>query len=44
MAQPSLDLCDQGELVFFEDSGHFVQHDEAHAVNEHLVEFFSSET
>jgi pimeloyl-ACP methyl ester carboxylesterase len=44
MAQPSLDLCDQGELVFFEDSGHFVQHDEAIAVNEHLVEFFTSKT
>jgi pimeloyl-ACP methyl ester carboxylesterase len=42
LAQPSLDLCDQGELVFFEESSHWVQLDEAEAVNQHLVEFFSS--
>jgi epoxide hydrolase 4 len=42
MAEPSLDLCDQGELVFFENSSHWVQLDEAEAVNRHLVEFFST--
>ncbi len=42
MAQPSLDLCDQGRLVFFEESSHWVQLDEAEAVNKHLVEFFSA--
>jgi len=42
MAQPSLDLCEQGQLVFFEESSHWVQLDEAEAVNRHLVEFFSS--
>ncbi len=42
MAQPSLDLCEQGKLVFFEDSSHWVQLDEAEAVNRHLVEFFST--
>jgi pimeloyl-ACP methyl ester carboxylesterase len=42
MAQPSLDLCDQGKLIFFEESSHWVQLDEAEAVNRHLVEFFSS--
>jgi epoxide hydrolase 4 len=42
MAEPSLDLCDQGKLVFFEDSSHWVQLDEAEAVNKHLIEFFSA--
>jgi pimeloyl-ACP methyl ester carboxylesterase len=42
MAQPSLDLCDQGKLVFFENSSHWIQHDESEAVNKHLVEFFTS--
>ena len=41
MAQPSLDLCDEGELVFFESSSHWVQHDASEAVNKHLVEFFT---
>jgi pimeloyl-ACP methyl ester carboxylesterase len=41
MAQPSLDLCDEGKLVFFENTGHWVHLDEAEAVNKHLVEFFS---
>ena len=43
MAQPSLDLCDHGRLVFFENSSHWVQHDEAEAVNEQLVDFFTAE-
>jgi pimeloyl-ACP methyl ester carboxylesterase len=42
MAQPSIDLCDQGKLVFFENATHWVQHDEFKAVNEHLVEFFTT--
>ncbi len=42
MAQPSLDLCEQGKLVFFEESSHWVQLDEAEAVNRHLVDFFST--
>lgn len=41
MAQPSLDLCDEGKLVFFENSSHWVQHDESEAVNKHLVDFFT---
>jgi len=41
MAESSLDLCDQGKLVFFENSSHWVQHDEAEAVNKYLVDFFS---
>jgi pimeloyl-ACP methyl ester carboxylesterase len=42
MAQPSLDLCDEGKLVFFESSSHWVQHDASEAVNKHLVEFFTT--
>jgi pimeloyl-ACP methyl ester carboxylesterase len=41
MAQPSIDLCDDGRLVFFEQATHWVQHDEAEAVNKYLVEFVS---
>lgn len=42
MAEASLNLCDQGKLVLFQNSGHWVQHDEAPAVSKHLVDFFSS--
>ena len=42
MAQPSLDLCESGKLVIFEDSSHWVQHDASDSVNKHLVEFFST--
>jgi epoxide hydrolase 4 len=42
MAQPSLDLCDDGKLVFFESSSHWVQHDESEAVNKHLVDIFTT--
>jgi pimeloyl-ACP methyl ester carboxylesterase len=39
MAQPSIDLCEQGELVFFDDATHWVQHDKAAEVNTHLLRF-----
>ena len=39
MAQPSIDLCEDGKLVTFEDATHWVQHDEADAVTEYLLEF-----
>jgi pimeloyl-ACP methyl ester carboxylesterase len=39
MAQPSIDLCDDGHLVLFEQATHWVQHDEADRVNE-LVDTF----
>ncbi len=39
LAQPSIDLCDQGKLVFFEDAGHWVQLDATDAVNTALLEF-----
>ena len=39
MAQPSINLCDQGELTFFEKSTHWVQHDASEEVNQKLIEF-----
>jgi epoxide hydrolase 4 len=42
MAQPSLDLCDEGKLVFFENSSHWVQHDASEPVNRHLLDFFTA--
>lgn len=42
LAQPSLDLCDEGKLVFFEQATHWVQHEEAEKVNARLIDFFES--
>ena len=39
MAQPSIDLCDQGELTFFDKSTHWVQHDASDEVNQKLIGF-----
>jgi epoxide hydrolase 4 len=39
MAQPSIDLCQDGRLVFFDQATHWVQHDEAEAVNQLLLDF-----
>ena len=41
MAQPSIDLCDNGHLVFVEEAGHWVLHEEPRRVNELVLEFFS---
>ncbi len=41
MARPSMDYCEDGRLVFFEDATHWVQHDETEAVNQLLIEFLS---
>lgn len=41
MAQPSLDLCDDGRLVFFEEATHWIQHEEPERVNAMLADFFS---
>ena len=40
MAQPSIDLCDDGQLVFFEEASHWLQHEEPERVNRELVGFF----
>lgn len=34
MAQPSIERCDNGRLVFIEEATHWVQHDEAERVNQ----------
>lgn len=39
MAQLSIDLCDQGELVFLEEATHWVQHEEPEAVNQLITRF-----
>jgi pimeloyl-ACP methyl ester carboxylesterase len=41
LAQPSIDRCDDGRLVFIEEAGHFVQHEEPERVNGMLGDFFS---
>lgn len=39
MAQPSIEMCDDGKLIFFEKATHWVQHDEADEVNKNLIQF-----
>lgn len=42
MARLSIDYCENGQLVLFEDATHWVQHDEAEEVNQYLLDFFAS--
>jgi pimeloyl-ACP methyl ester carboxylesterase len=39
MAQPSIDECDDGRLVFVEEAGHFVQHEEPERVSDLILSF-----
>jgi pimeloyl-ACP methyl ester carboxylesterase len=39
MARPSMDYCDDGKLLFFTEATHWIQHEEANEVNQHLLEF-----
>lgn len=39
MARPSLDYCDDGNLIFFPDATHWVQREEADEVSRHLLGF-----
>lgn len=39
MAQKSVEFCDDGRLVLFEDATHWVQHDQREQVNALLAEF-----
>lgn len=41
MAQPSIGLCDDGRLEFFEDATHWIQHEEPERVSRRLIEFFA---
>ena len=43
MAQPSIDLCDNGRLVFLEEASHWVQHEEPETVNRLLLEFLGDD-
>lgn len=38
MARPSLDYCEDGNLIFFPEATHWVQREEADEVNRHLLE------
>jgi pimeloyl-ACP methyl ester carboxylesterase len=42
MAQPSIDLCDDGRLVLVPEATHWVQHEEAARVNRLLIDFFAA--
>ena len=42
MARPSMEYCDDGRLVLFQDATHWVQLDAAEQVNELLIEFVKS--
>lgn len=44
MAQPSIDLCADGRLVFIEEATHWVQHEEAERVNELIDNFLRNGT
>ncbi len=39
LAPPSIDLCDDGRLVYIEEAGHWVQHEEPRRVNALISEF-----
>jgi epoxide hydrolase 4 len=39
MARPSIDHCEDGKLIFFPDSTHWVQLDAAEEVNHYLINF-----
>jgi pimeloyl-ACP methyl ester carboxylesterase len=41
MAQPSIDLCDDGRLVLVDEATHWVQHEEPERVNDLLIDFFT---
>jgi pimeloyl-ACP methyl ester carboxylesterase len=39
MARPSMDYCDEGNLILFPDATHWVQRDAAEEVNHYLIDF-----
>jgi pimeloyl-ACP methyl ester carboxylesterase len=42
LVPPSLDLCDQGRAVYFEEATHWILHEEPEAVSRLLVEHFGA--
>ena len=41
LAQPSIELCEHGQLVFMEEASHGLQHEEPQRVTEALLNFFA---
>jgi len=39
LARPSMDYCDEGNLIFFPEATHWLQLDEAESVNHYMVDF-----
>lgn len=44
MAQESIDLCDDGQLVMMEDASHWLHHEKPEQVNQLISEFFKDAT
>ncbi|MBA3868383.1 MAG: alpha/beta hydrolase [Anaerolineae bacterium] len=42
MAEESLKLCVDGQLIYFDDTTHWIQHEEPERVNQLVVNFFKS--
>lgn len=40
LAQPSIELCDDGRLEFVEEASHWIQHEEPERVSRELIGFF----
>jgi len=43
MAPLSVDLCEEGQLITFEDATHWVLYDESEATSKHLIQHFSED-
>ena len=41
MAQPSIERCTKGEVIYLDEATHWLQHEEPETVNPLLLEFFS---
>jgi pimeloyl-ACP methyl ester carboxylesterase len=44
MAEPSIAKCTNGRLHFIDDASHWVQHEAAAEVNQHIIDFFGDKT
>jgi pimeloyl-ACP methyl ester carboxylesterase len=42
LAQPSIDLCNDGRIEFFHQASHWVHHEESERVNNFIVEFMKA--
>jgi pimeloyl-ACP methyl ester carboxylesterase len=39
LAEPSIEMCEQGQLEFFEEATHWIQHEQAERVTQLILEF-----